>query len=148
MRGFDDQLGQTVAPAAVEPIGLGIFVDQALKSVLVFVQPGAGQRRRQMAKRDGGDAPLGLRRLAGIGDDEGIDNGQGTGDDLGKTVLRECNRLARQPFQRAMGADMDKRMDAKRFAQPEAEGDQRMARRERRIVIVGAAVGGTAAIGG
>ena len=84
LRGLDDQLGQPVAAAAVEPVGLGIFVDQPLELLLVLVQPGAGQRRRQMAERDGGDAPLGLRRLAGIGDDEGIDDGQRTGDDLGK----------------------------------------------------------------
>ncbi len=127
--GFDDQLRQPVAAAAVEPVGLGVFVDQPFKLVLVLVQPGAGQRRRQMAKRDGGDAPLGLRRLAGVGDDEGIDDGQRAGDDLGKAGFAERDGLAGQPFQRAMGADMDEGMDAERFAQPQAEGDQFMARR-------------------
>ena len=47
-----------------------------------------------------------------------------------------------------MRADMDERMDAERLAQPEAEGDQLVARRQGRVVVVGAAVGGAAAIGG
>ncbi len=64
--GLDDQLCQPVAAAAVEPVGLRIFVDQPLELLLVLVQPGRGQRRRQMAERHGGDAPLGLRGLAGI----------------------------------------------------------------------------------
>lgn len=75
MGGFDDQLGQAVTAAAVEAVGLRVFVDEALKLVLVFVEAGAGQRRRQMAERDGGNAALGLCCLAGVGDDEGIDDG-------------------------------------------------------------------------
>ena len=65
-RGFDDQLRQPVAAAAVEPVGLRVFVDQALELLLVLVEAGRRQRRRQMAERDGRDAPLGLRGLAGI----------------------------------------------------------------------------------
>ena len=143
---LDDQLRQPVAAAAVEPVGLRIFVDQPLELLLVLVEPGAGQRRRQMAERDGGDAALGLRGLAGIADDEGIDDRQRAGDDLGKAGLAQRDRLAGQPFQRAMGADMDEGMAAERLPQPQAEGEQRMARRQRRVVIVGAAVGGPAAI--
>ncbi len=66
----------------------------------------------------------------------------------GKQFSRERHGLAGQPFQRAVGADMDERVDAERLAQPQAEGDQRMARRQRRVVVVGAAVGRAAAIGG
>ncbi len=68
--GFDDQPRQAIAAAAVEPVSLGIFVDQPLELLLVLVQPGAGQRRRQMAEGDGGNAPLGLRCLSRVGDDE------------------------------------------------------------------------------
>lgn len=138
--GFDDQLGQAVAAAAVEPVGLRIFVDQPLEALLVLVQSGAGQRRRQVAERDGGDAALGLRRLAGIGDDEGIDDGQRAGDDLGEADIGERDRLARQPFQRAVRADMDEGVDPERFLQPEAEGDQVVARGQSGVMVVGAAV--------
>ena len=88
MRGLDDQLGQPVAAAAVEAVGLGVFVDQPLERLLALVEPGAGERRRQMADGDRGDAPLGLRRLAGIADDEGIDDGQRAGDDLRESSSR------------------------------------------------------------
>ncbi len=139
----DDQLRQTVAAAAVEPIGLHIFVDQPLEHLLVLIEPGPGERWRQVAERDGGDAALGLRRLARIADDERIDDRQRAGDDFGKTVAGERHRLAWQPFQRAVGADMHDGVATQRFLQPQAEGDQRMTRWDRRVVIVGAAVGGT-----
>ena len=83
------------------------------------------------------DPPLGLRRLAGVADDEGIDDRQRPGDHFGKAGRRQRHRLARQPFERAVRADMHQRMQAERLAQPEPEGDQRMARRQRRVVIVG-----------
>ena len=142
----DDQFRQPVAAAAVEPVGLHIFVDETFKHLLVFVQPGLGEWRRQMAERDGGNAALGLRGFARIADDEGINDRQRAGDDLGKTVAGERHGLAGQPFQRAMRADMHDGMAAERFLQPQAEGHQRMARRQRRVVIVGAAVGGAAAV--
>ena len=43
---------------------------------------------------------------------------------------------------------MHQRMAAEAFAQPQAEGDQRVPRRQFRVVIVGAAVFGAAAVGG
>lgn len=135
-----DQLRQPVATAAVEPIGLRIFVDQPLQFLLAFVQARAGQRRRQMAEGDGGDAALGLCGLARIGDDERIDDRQRASDDLGEAILPKRHRLAGQPFQRSMGADMDDRLHAERLLQPQAESDQFVARRQRRVMIVGAPV--------
>ena len=73
---LDDQLRQPVAAAAVEPVGLRIFVDQPLELLFVLVQSGRGEGRGQVAERHGGDAALGLRGLAGVRDDEGIDDGQ------------------------------------------------------------------------
>ena len=147
-RRLDDQPRQPLAPAAVEPVGLRIFVDQPLELPRVAVETGAGQRRRQMADRHGGDPALGLRGFARIADDEGIDHRQRAGDDFGKAGRCQRHRLAGQPFQRAMGADMDERMACRDLLQPQAEGHQGVARRQRRIVVVGAAVGGPAAIGG
>ena len=146
-RRLDDQFCQPVAAAAVETVGLRVFVDQPLQCLLAFVEPGAGQRRRQMADGDRGDAALGLRRLAGIADDEGIDDRQPAGDDFGKAVFAERHGLAGQPFQRAVRADMDERVAAEAFLQPQAEGDQCMARRQLWVVIVGAAIFRAAAVG-
>ena len=146
--GLDDQLRQPVAAAAVEPVGLRIFVDQPFELLLVLVEPGCGEWRRQVAERDGGDAALGLRGFAGVRHDEGIDDGQGTRDDLRKARAAHRHCLARQPLQRAVRADMHDGMDAERLAQPQAEGDEFVARRQSRVVVVGAAIGRPAAIGG
>ena len=148
LRGLDDQLGQTVAATAVESVSLRVFVDQPLKPLLRLVEAGAGEWRWQVAERHGRNAALGLCRLAGIGDDEGIDDRQGASDDLGKTGVGERHRLARQPLQRAVRADMDDGVHAERFLQPEPEGDERVARGERWVVVVGPAIGRASAIGG
>ena len=66
---------------------------------------GLDERRRQVADGDGADAALGLRRLAGIVDDERIDHGQRPERRLGGAILRKRGRLARQPFERAMRAE-------------------------------------------
>ena len=146
LRRLDDQLGQAVAAAPVETVGLCIFVDQPLQRLLAVVEAGAGEGRRQVPDGDRRDAALGLCRLAGIADDEGIDDRQRAGDDFGEAVFAERHCLAGQPFQRAVRADMDERMAAEAFLQPQAEGQQLVAGRQLWIVIVGAAVFGTAAI--
>ena len=84
LRGFDDELGEPLAAAAVEPIGLGVFVEQELEFVGVAARPAGNERRRQMADGHSGNAPLGLRRLARIADDERIDHRQAPATISGK----------------------------------------------------------------
>ena len=50
LRGLDDQPRQTLAPAAIEAVGLGVFVDQPLELARVAGQVRADERRRQMAE--------------------------------------------------------------------------------------------------
>jgi hypothetical protein len=126
---------------------LGIFIDQALQLAGVTAKPAVNQWRRQMADGQSGNAALGLRRLARIADDERIDHRQRAGDDFGKAFGGERDGLARQPFQRAMCAHMHERIDLGDVLQPQAERDQRVARRQLRIVIIGAPLRGTSAIG-
>ncbi len=147
LRALDDQFRQALAPAAIEAVGLGIFVDQALELARIAGKPAGGKRRRQMADRHAGDAALGLRRFARIADDEGIDHRQRPGDDFRKTFRGERDRFAGQPFQCAVRAHMDERIDPGFVLQPQAEGDQSMARRQRWIVVIGAALRGAATIG-
>ena len=64
--------------------------------------------------RDGGEPALGLRGLAGIVDDEGIDDRHGPEHGLRRAVFVERHGLAGQPFQRAVRAEMDERVDALR----------------------------------
>ena len=147
LRGLDDQRRQPLAPAAVEAVGLRIFVDQALELARVAGKAAVDKRRRQMADGHAGDAALGLRGLARIADDERIDHRQRAGDDFRKAFRGERDRLAGQPFQRAMRAHVHERVDLRDVLQPQAERDQRMARRQWRIVIIGAPLRGAAAIG-
>ena len=60
LRALDDQPRETLAPAAVEAVGLGVFVDQPLELARVAGQVRADQRRRQMADA----SRAAIRRLA------------------------------------------------------------------------------------
>ena len=69
----DQRRDRSRAPR-IEPLRLGKFVEQAFQFERCPLRSGGDQRRRQMADRRRADAALGLRRLAGIVDDEGIDH--------------------------------------------------------------------------
>ena len=71
----------------------------------------ADQWWRQMPDGYGSDTALGLCRFARITDDERIDHRQRAGDNFGKTFRGERDRLARQPFQRAVRAHVNERVD-------------------------------------
>jgi hypothetical protein len=137
---------QSVAPGRVQPFGGGIFVQQPFERQQSLRHGGGGHGRRHMAQRQRADAALGLRGLARIVDDEGIDNRHGACQRLGPAVLRQGDRLAGQPFQRAMRADMDQSLHPLR-AQPQVEGDIGMGGHARHIVVVGVAGGDFAAFG-
>ncbi len=147
LRRLDDQIGEPLAAAAVEAVGLRIFVEQEFKLVRVAARPAGDQRRRQMADGHAGNAALGLRRFARIADDERIDHRQRAGDDFGKAFRGQRDRLAGQPFQRAVRAHVNERIGLRHVLQPQPEGDQRVTRRQQRIVIIGAPFRGAAAIG-
>ena len=85
LRGLDDQPRQTLAAAAIQPVGDGIFIDQALELLRGAAELGVYQRRRQMTDGHGGDATLGLRRFSRIADEERIEHGQRADDRLRET---------------------------------------------------------------
>ena len=113
---LDDLLFEEDEPPAVEAVGRGIFLDDAFQLGERPVQAGRAERRRQMADGDGTEPPLGLHRLARIVDDEGIDHRQRAQHDLGPAAARQRQRLAGQPFQGAVRAEMDQRVDPDRAA--------------------------------
>ena len=67
---LQDERGDGARAARIERLRLGEFVEQPFELERRAVRPGGDQRRRQMADRRRADAALGLRRLAGIVDDE------------------------------------------------------------------------------
>ena len=112
-----------------------IFIDQRFE---VFQRPvtfRARQRRRQVIDDDGGVAPLGLRPLARIVDDKGIDVWQRTQHRFRGARRRKCQRLAGQPFQIAMLAIVQHGMGAKNFAQPNVKCEIAVRGYQRRVVI-------------
>ncbi len=144
---FDDLVLEEAEPPAVETVGRGIFLDDAFQLGQRAVQAGGAERRREMADGDGGQTPLGLHRLAGIVDDEGIDHRQRAQHRLGPAVGRQRQRLAGQPFQGAVRAEMDQGVDLLGLAQPGIEREVGMARRAVDVVIARLAIAQRAAIG-
>src|SRR5262245_7948484 len=113
---FEYLLLEQLDAAAVESIGLGILLDQRLEIGEAPVEPSVDERRGQMADRDRTDAPLRLHRLARIVDNERIDDGHRAEHGLGMATGPERNRLARQPFERPVGSEMNHGIDALCFA--------------------------------
>ena len=147
LRRLDDQCGEAFAPPPVEAVGLRVLVDQAFEFARVAGKSAVNERRRQVPDGQPGEAALGLRRLARIADNERIDHRQRAGHDFREAFRGERDRLAGEPFERAMRAHVDERIDLGHVLQPEAEGDERVPRRQQRIVIVGAALRRAAAVG-
>ena len=88
-----------------------------------------------MADCHGPNAPLGLGSLAGIIDDERIDDGNITGQGFGPAIRGQGHRLAWQPLERPMCADMDQRMNALGM-EPQVEGHIGMTRGACEVVVV------------
>ena len=141
-----DVAAQPRTSRRIEPVGVGEFVEQNLEPPEPCAAPAALERRGDMPDRHRADAALGLCRFAWIVDDERVDHGQRAGQRLGPAGVRQRDRLARQPFERAVRADMDQRVRAPRL-QPEVEGDVPVTRAARQVMIFFRARGGTPAFG-
>ena len=136
---------QPVAAARVEPVGIGKLVEQRLEPDHAAGRATLHQGWRHMAEGDRADAPFRLHRLARIVDDERVDHRQPGEQRLGPAVLGQGHGFARQPFERAMGADVNERVGL--ILQPEVKGHVAMARHPFEIVIFVVALGELAAFG-
>ena len=99
------------------------------------VAAGAGQRRGQVVDDHRLGAALGLRALAGIVDDERIEMRQWRQHRLGEALGRQRQRLPRQPFERAVLAEMDYRVGAEILGEPGIGGEIAVRRHQCRIVL-------------
>jgi len=82
---------------------------------------------------DPAEAALEGGGLAGIVDDEGIDDRQGPDRTGGPAVERERDRLAGEPLGGAVGAELDQRVEA--LPQAEMEGEVGVRRGEIGVVV-------------
>ena len=76
LRSLDDQRREPLTTAAVEAFGLRVFVEQKFEFVRLSRRAAGNERWRQMPDGHASKAALGLRRLARITDDEGIEHRQ------------------------------------------------------------------------
>ena len=144
---FEDQRGDGAGAARIEPLRLGVFVVEAFELERRPVRAGGDQRRGQMADGRRADAPLGLRRLAGIVDDERIDDRRRAEENFGRAAFGQRDRLARQPFERAVRAELDQRVDPLLGDEPDMKRDVAVAGRQGQVVVVALAARRIAAVG-
>ena len=126
--------------ARVERRCLIVFVHQPFQLHHRSVALGARERRGQMVHDCGMSAALRLRAFARIVDDEGVEVRRGPEHGVREAVPGERQRLARQPFQIAVLAEMDDRVGRKAPPQPAIEGEIGGRRRQGGIVVAGSRV--------
>ena len=128
---LEDQRRNGARPARIERLRLGEFVEQPLELERCAMRPGGDQRRRQMADRDRADAAFGLRRFAGIVDDERINDWRRAEQHFG----RASSRSARPPCRAAIPACHARRAERSRRLSPCARA--RNGKRHRRGAAAG-----------
>ena len=112
--GERDDLASQVVPAAFVDAGSHvIFIDESLELGQRSVHLGAGHRRHQMIDDNRGTPSFCLTAFARIVDDERIDQRHRAESDFGPAGFGEAQRLAGEPFEVAVLAEMDDRVGAK-----------------------------------
>ena len=129
----------------VERGDLRVLVEQLLEAGDVPVALRAGHRRHQVADQGGVRAPLGLRALARVVDEERVDERDVADRGVGGAGGRQAGGLARQPLQVAVLADVHDRVRGELLPQPVVGGQVVVARRQVRVVVDRDRVGAEAA---
>ena len=139
-REVEDFAAEQRQPARVDPRGLVILVDKPFQFRQRAVALGAGHGRGEVVDDDCCGAAFGLASLAGVIDDEGVEMRQRPEGGLGETLFRQRDRLAGQPFEIAVLAEMDDGVSVERLAQPDVEREIGVRRNEVGVVIGGGGV--------
>ena len=101
----------------VERLGARVLVEQLLELGELVVGLRAHHRRHEVVDHDGVGAALGLHALAGVVDDERVEERHVAEAGVGRAGLGQPERLARQPLERAVLAEVDDRVGASRVSQ-------------------------------
>ena len=121
--------------AGVERLDLRVRVEQALEAGGVVVAVGPGHRRREVVDDHGVGAALGLGALAGVVDDERVQQRQVAERGIGDAGRRRPDALARHPLQRPVLAEVDDGVGAVAVLQPAVEREVVVGRRQVGVVI-------------
>ena len=114
---------------------LRVLVEQLLQPGDVAVALGPGHRRHEVVDKRGVRAPLGLRALARVVDQERVDQRQVADRGVGAAGGRQAGVLAGQPLQVAVLADVHDRVRGELLAQPVVGGQVVVGRRQVRVVV-------------
>ena len=147
LRHFPDLGFQRGQFGRIQGLALVMFVHQLLQPGDVAVGVSGGHRGYQVVNNGGVGAALGLGAFAGVVDDERVEQGNVVQRHFGVAGLRQPHALARQPFQRAVLADVDHRIGPEHIPQPAVVGDIVMGWRQIGVVIDGDGVFAKAARG-
>ena len=146
LRERNDLLSQIVSPAFVDARGEIVLVDERLQLRQRSVNFGPRHRRREMIDDHRRRSTLRLTALARIVDQKRIDERCRRERDLRPAGLRKTERLARQPFEIAVLAEMHDRVGAERLPYPRVEREVVVWRDEIGIVVGRLRIDGVAAL--
>ena len=123
--------------ARIQRGDVGVLVEQLLQTRYVAVGFGARHRRDQVVDEHRVRAPLGLGALTGVVDQERVDQRQVAQRRVGSAGRRHAQRLARQPLQVAVLAQVHDGVRAESGIQPPVGGQVVVAGRQVRVVVDG-----------
>ena len=123
--------------ARVQRGDVRVLVEQLLESRDVAVGFGARHRRDEVVDERGVRAPLRLGALAGVVDEERVDQRQVAERGVGAARRGHAQRLAGQPLQVAVLAEVHDGVGAEPVVQPVVGGQVVVARRQVRVVVDG-----------
>ena len=121
--------------ARVQRGDVGVLVEQLLEPGDVAVGLGPGHRRDQVVDQHGVGPALGLGALAGVVDQERVDQRQVAERGVGAARGRHAQRLAGQPLEVAVLAEVHDGVRAETRVQPAVGRQVVMARRQIRVVV-------------
>ena len=121
----------------VQPARLIVFLNPLLQFQQVAIQFGAGQGRGEVVNNHRLGAAFGLSAFARVVDDERINQRQVACQQPGPAGVGEAERLARQPFQIAVLAELHDGVGAVLVAQPEIKGQIAVRGRQSRVMVGG-----------
>ena len=121
----------------VECGDIGVLVEQLFQARGVAVTLGPGHRRDQVVDDGGVGTAFGLGALAGVVDQERVDQRQIAQGGVGSAVRRHPDGLSGQPLQVAVLAHVHHRMRTEAVPQPEVGGQVVVAGRQIGVVVDG-----------
>ena len=119
----------------IEHVEPRVLVEQRLELGHLVVGVRAHHRRHEVVDDHGVHAALGLHALARVVDDERVDEREVAERRVGRALGRERERLARQPLERAVLAEVDERVGAPDAVEPPVAGEVVVRGRQLGIVV-------------